>query len=123
MDYGFTENEIAALARQMPVVLNATTTAAESARRIAAAGNLVMAMHNFYPRPETGLDDDFLLKSTRSLQAAGLKVLAFIPGDNKLRGPLYEGLPTLERHRRLPPSACFVDLTLHFGLEDRKSVV
>lgn len=117
VDYGFSETEIAALAREMPVVLNASTIKAAPAARIAEAGGLVMAMHNFYPRPETGLDDAFLLESTRSLQAAGIKVLAFIPGDEELRGPLREGLPTLERHRGLPVSACFADLAVRFGVD------
>lgn len=117
VDYGFSETEIAALAREMPVVLNASTINAAAAARIAEAGGLVMAMHNFYPRPETGLDDAFLLESTRSLQAAGIKVLAFIPGDEDLRGPLREGLPTLERHRGLPVSACFADLAVRFGVD------
>ena len=37
------------MAREMPVVLNASTTTPEDAARIAEAGSLVMAMHNFYP--------------------------------------------------------------------------
>ena len=117
VDYGFSVEEIAALAARIPVVLNASTTNPEDAARIAAAGPLVMAMHNFYPRPETGLDDEFFLESTRALQVSGLKVLAFIPGDGALRGPIYEGLPTLERHRSLPPSVCFADLAARFGVD------
>ena len=115
VDYGFITEEIAALAAHIPVVVNASTTRPEDAARIAAAGPRVMAMHNFYPRPETGLDDSFFLESTKALQAAGLKVLAFIPGDGELRGPICAGLPTLERHRGLPPSACFADLAVRLG--------
>lgn len=74
LDYGFSVEEIAALAARIPVVLNASTTNPEDAARIAAAGPLVMAMHNFYPRPETGLDDEFFMESTRALQVSGLKV-------------------------------------------------
>lgn len=118
IDYGFSTDEIMDLARQLPIVLNASTTDPESARQIADAGQLVMAMHNFYPRAETALDVDYLLESTRSLQAAGLKVLAFIPGDTQLRGPVFQGLPTLEEHRNLLPSAAFVDLMLRFGMDE-----
>lgn len=118
VDYGLSEDEVTALAAQLPVVVNASTTDPEQAARIARAGSLVMAMHNFYPRPETGLDDGFFRDSTRALQQAGLKVLAFIPGDGELRGPVHAGLPTLERHRGLPPSACFADLTVNFGLDE-----
>lgn len=117
IDYGFTADEIAALARSVPVVLNASTTAPAEGERIASGGGLVMAMHNFYPRPETGLDDGYLLESTRALQASGLKVLAFIPGDEALRGPLHLGLPTLERHRGGSPYAAFADLTGNFGMD------
>lgn len=117
IDYGFSKEEIFAMAKQMPLVLNASTTTAEDAAAIASCGGRVFAMHNFYPRPETGVDEEFLLESTRALQAAGLEVLAFIPGDTMRRGPLYEGLPTLEEHRHVLPSAAFVDLTQRFGLD------
>ena len=117
IDYGFSRQEIIALAEKMPIVLNASTVTAEDARIIAEKGREVFAMHNFYPRPETGLDEEYLLETTRSLQDAGLKVLAFIPGDSQLRGPVYEGLPTLEAHRNCLPSAAFVDLSIRYGVD------
>lgn len=118
VDYGFTADRIAAMAKRIPVVVNASTVSAEDARRIASGGAEVFAMHNFYPRPETGLDEEYLLETTRALQAAGLKVLAFIPGDTQRRGPLFEGLPTLEVHRNVLPSAAFVDLAQRFGVDE-----
>ena len=118
IDYGFGPDEIGEMATQMPIVLNASTTSAEDARRIAAKGQEVFALHNFYPRPETGLDEDLLLETTNRLKEAGLSVQCFIPGDTLLRGPLHEGLPTLEAHRHCLPSAAFVDMALRFGMED-----
>lgn len=118
IDYGFSPEEIEDMAGRMPIVLNASTTDPADARRILARGNEVFALHNFYPRPETGLDEDLLLETTKGLQEAGLAVQAFIPGDTKLRGPVFEGLPTLEAHRHCLPSAAFVDLCLRFGVED-----
>lgn len=117
IDYGFPGEEIEDMSEKMPIVLNASTTSREDARRILARGGEVLAMHNFYPRPETGLDADLLMETTRMLQEEGLKVLAFIPGDTLLRGPVYEGLPTLEEHRGCIPSAAFVDLSLRFGMD------
>lgn len=117
VDYGFTAEEIGRLAEQMPVAVNASTLSLASAQAIAKHGELVLAMHNFYPRPETGLDDAFFQARNEALWEAGLKVLAFIPGDSLLRGPVFEGLPTLERHRGLPPSACYADLALRFGVD------
>ncbi len=118
IDYGFSEEEIGALAQKMPIVLNASTTDPAAARRICAQGSQVWAMHNFYPRPETGLDRQYLLQTTRALQDAGLKVMAFIPGDLQKRGPIFEGLPTLEEHRHCLPSAAYVDLKQNFGMDE-----
>ena len=118
IDYGFSREEIEAMAEKMPIVLNASTTTLSDAKAIAAGSKHVMAMHNFYPRPETGLDEDYLRETTSMLQAAGLKVLAFIPGDTQKRGPVFEGLPTLESHRNVLPSAAFADLALNYGIDE-----
>ena len=118
IDYGFSPEEIGEMATQMPIVLNASTVSPADARRIAARGQEVFALHNFYPRPETGLDEEYLMQTTAQLRAAGLSVQCFIPGDTLLRGPLHEGLPTLEAHRHILPSAAFVDMALRFGMED-----
>lgn len=118
IDYGFSREETKAMAEKMPIVLNASTTTVEDAKAIAAKGSCVMAMHNFYPRPETGLDEDYLRETTETLQQAGLTVLAFIPGDARKRGPVFEGLPTLEAHRKILPSAAFVDLARSYGIEE-----
>ena len=118
IDYGFSPEEIGEMATRMPIVLNASTTSVADARRIAAKGREVFALHNFYPRPETGLDEEYLTETTQKLREAGLSVQAFIPGDTLLRGPLHEGLPTLEAHRHVLPSAAFVDMALRFGMDD-----
>lgn len=117
LDDGFTLEEACSLAAQMPIAVNASTTTPAQAAALAAAGPEVIAIHNFYPRPETGLDPDFLRESTQMLQSAGLKVYAFIPGDEQLRGPLHEGLPTLEAHRNAAPLAAFADLAIRYGLD------
>lgn len=117
IDYGFSEEQIGAMAEKMPIVLNASTTATAAAEEICAKGAQVFAMHNFYPRPETGLDEDLLMETTKQLQQAGLQVFAFIAGDAQRRGPLYEGLPTLEEHRNALPSAAFADLAIRFGMD------
>ena len=118
IDYGFGAAEIGEMATQMPIVLNASTTSVADARRIAAKGKEVFALHNFYPRPETGLDEEYLTETTARLREAGLSVQAFIPGDTLLRGPLHECLPTLEAHRNHLPSAAFADLALNYGIEE-----
>ena len=117
LDYGFSLEQMQSMAQRLPIAVNASTTTPELAAALAGAGRKVIAMHNFYPRPETGLDPAFLHESTQALQAAGLEVYGFIPGDAVLRGPLYSGLPTLENHRGAAPSAAFADLALNYGLD------
>ena len=75
------------------------------------------ALHNFYPRPETGLDDSCFGKLTERLQNMGIKVLAFAPGDTILRQPLFERLPTLEKHRYLPPSVGVIELKQRYRVD------
>ena len=80
LDYGFSLEEMCALAQQLPVAVNASTTTPEVARQLAAGGGTVIAMHNFYPRPETGLDPEFLRESTAALQAEALISMTDVVG-------------------------------------------
>lgn len=74
-------------------------------------------MHNFYPRPETGLDKDFFSSLNTRIRDKSGQVLAFISGDEEKRGPLHEGLPTLEEHRYLSPYSQFIDLTKRYEID------
>ena len=82
-----------------------------------AAGGEVYAMHNFYPRPETGLDPCQFARLNAELRRLGIKVLAFIPGDEEKRGPIHAGLPTVEAHRSLPPYLAYLEMAIKFGLD------
>lgn len=117
LDCGFGDDEMAEIARKMPVCLNASTITKETLAQVSKDACQLFAMHNFYPRPETGLDEAYLREQNRWLSQAGIKVLAFIPGDEHLRGPLHEGIPTLEAHRGGSPYQAFVDLKRHFGVD------
>ena len=81
LDYGFDHAEMLALAKEMPIVLNASTIRVDEVEDLVREGKEILAMHNYYPRCETGLDEDYFLRITKSLQAAGIHVIAFIPGD------------------------------------------
>lgn len=113
VDYGVTPKQVADLSKRMTVALNASTLTAgelEAMKREGLVVAHVEAWHNFYPRPETGLDRTWFDEKNAWLKRQGIRVQAFIPGDGTLRGPLYERLPTLEDHRHLSPFACFLDL-------------
>ncbi|MGE6366625.1 DUF871 domain-containing protein [Bacillus paramycoides] len=113
MDYGIAPKEIACVSHKMKVALNASTIT-ESFWKELMAENIrvdrVEAWHNFYPRPETGLAKSFLQKQNKYLHECGIKTMAFIPGDGEKRGPVYEGLPTLEKHRYMRPLEAYLEL-------------
>lgn len=113
IDYGIDEETIIELSKKMKIALNASTIDADALRRMKKEGlsvQSVEAWHNYYPRPETGLGYEDFIKQNKWLKQEGLQVMAFIPGDEKLRGPLFEKLPTLEEHRHMNPFACFLEL-------------
>lgn len=117
IDYGFTDNEVIQTGKKVMIAINASTI------RDATADTIIKCMpaygiHNFYPRPETGLDDEFFMEANKKLQALGVKVMAFIPGDLRLREPLAEGLPTLEKHRYAAPFSAYIDLKITYRIDE-----
>lgn len=115
-DYGISESAIIRLSKKMKIALNASTLTKDSLDRLKQGGlctKSIEAWHNFYPRPETGLDRDEFIEVNKWLKEEGFTVMAFIPGDEKLRGPLHKGLPTLEVHRYMLPFSSFLDLVEH----------
>ncbi|MDI3235149.1 MupG family TIM beta-alpha barrel fold protein [Exiguobacterium antarcticum] len=113
VDYGVTPKQVADLSRQLMVALNASTVTAEELNAMKAEGLIlenVEAWHNYYPRPETGLDRNWFNDKNAWLHGQGICVQAFIPGDGQLRGPLHATLPTLEDHRGQSPFACYLEL-------------
>ncbi|ROR29113.1 hypothetical protein EDD66_10348 [Mobilisporobacter senegalensis] len=117
IDYGFTEEEILELAEQMPICINASTVTDDFIHTIASKNLDVYGIHNFYPRPETGLDEELFRTLNKKLKENGIKVLAFAAGDISKRGPVYEGLPTLEAHRYTATYAATLDLLLNYGVD------
>lgn len=114
-DFGFTPEELAALTHSsaMEIELNASTTTPEVLKRLLAAkpaAGKLRACHNYYPRPETGLAFPLFAERSRLFQHWGIPVAAFIPSQALPRGPLFAGLPTLERHRLLSPQTAAKEL-------------
>lgn len=113
MDYGISNQVIADLSHSMKISLNASTiTDTDVAElRIAKADfQNLEAWHNYYPRPETGLAKTVLIAKNRWLKQLGFRVMAFVTGNASLRGPLFESLPTLEKHRHMHPLAATIEL-------------
>ena len=54
--------------------------------------------HNFYPKQFTALSLESVREINRRLRCLGFDTMGFVPGNKELRGPLQEGLPTVEEH-------------------------
>ena len=106
LDDGFTGADMASLQRKYPerkLVLNASAVKGEQLQELAREGvdfSRVEALHNFYPHPHTGLSEGYLLRQNQLFHRFGIPVGAFVASQAGRRGPLWEGLPTLEQDRQ-----------------------
>lgn len=105
LDDGYSEEEIAKLTRNgegIKIQLNASAIdedVLKSLERRDADFNNTEALHNFYPRKNTGLSEEFFTAKNNLLRKYDIKVSAFVSSEGKKRSPIFEGLPTLEFHR------------------------
>ncbi len=125
LDYGFCLEQAERLYHCLEIkgfVINASIYNAEQAERVredfASIDPSVelRACHNFYPRPETGLDRAFFEEQNCIFAGLGLPVYACIPGRSHPRPPLGMGLPTLEEHRQMDLEQICVDLISSPGI-------
>ena len=105
LDYGFSAKEIAAMINEgkYHVELNASITERPLLEELKSLGvdlTQIRVSHNFYPKPYSGLSQASVLEKNLMYKEYGLNVLAFVPSSNMHRGPVYEGLVTIEDHRR-----------------------
>jgi uncharacterized protein len=102
MDYGFTAKQIAWLSHSLKIGLNASTIDEAQLLELLDKGLLPHqseAWHNFYPKPFTGISKQTLKDRNELFHRFGIRTMGFVQGDDRLRGPLHEGLPTIEEHR------------------------
>ena len=117
LDYGFSDDDILSVSKEFSISFNPSTEDEILARKILERNTEVYALHNFYPRPETGLDSECFVQINQRLKDLDIKTLAFIAGDELRRAPIYEGLPTLEKHRDIPPYVAFLDLLINYEVD------
>lgn len=110
LDCGYNVREIAIMSQNnqdIKIQLNASTFTEEmlfALKSFAVDFDKIEALHNFYPREGTGLGEEALVKQNQFLHSYGISVGAFVPSQNRKRGPLKAGLPTLESGRYLDVS-------------------
>lgn len=110
IDYGYDFEEICQIAKKYNVVINASTLSIEEIKKINKSAKNLIALHNFYPRPETGLDLEQFIDKSKAIKELDIPVYAFIKGDTNLRSPLCLGLPTLEHQRSYLPHVSYIEL-------------
>lgn len=122
LDYGFDDVEnLAKLMFDFKLFLNASVVSPMFIDECKQAGidlQQVVFMHNFYPRIDTGLSDQAFRTKNKLLHQLGLRTQAFVCGDELKRFPLYEGLPTLEKHRSQHPYVAAVELLSEYKVTD-----
>ncbi len=102
LDYGFSPREVVEISKHFYVVFNASTIMEEELlewKQFGADFTKFAACHNFYPKQFTALSLKQVREINDRLKYLGFSTMAFVPGNLTLRGPLFEGLPTVEDHR------------------------
>lgn len=104
LDYGFRNKDILDLMKKGYLVeLNASVIREETMEYLKANGadfSNFRVSHNFYPKKYTGLSYDAVLKKNEYLKSFGCYIVIYIPSHHQARPPMYEGLPTIEAHRK-----------------------
>lgn len=109
VDFGFSPEEIAEFSRNpwgLRIELNASTVTESFLQNLSncnANYENIQACHNYYPRMNTGISIKSFIRKNEMLKKLNIKISAFVPSLVNKRGPIYEGLPTLEMHRFLNP--------------------
>ncbi|RTR31852.1 DUF871 domain-containing protein [Robertmurraya yapensis] len=120
LDDFFDHSLICELANEFKIAVNASILFEKDLDSLISQGlkaEHIIGWHNFYPRRETGLSKEFFRQQNELYKRYGIPISAYVPGDGEKRGPLFEGLPTLEDHRTADPFLSALEL-FQDGVED-----
>lgn len=122
LDYGFDDvRQLVEWQQDFHLFLNASIVSSaflDSAEEAGLDLTKIQLAHNFYPKQDTGLSEASFIKDNRKFQERHLNILGFVPGDRLKRFPLYQGLPTLEKHRDVHPFVAAVELSYSMGVHN-----
>lgn len=114
LDYGFNDFDLVKkLQRSFFILLNASVITPQylSQARVANVNfSKIALIYNFYPHTDTGMSWRGFKKQNELLKNEGFHTGAFVAGDVLKRFPMYEGLPTVEKHRGMNPYVAAVEL-------------
>lgn len=120
IDYGFTTQDIIDMSQYFDIILNASVvTEAEliKVKEGISEDSTICVMHNFYPKNETGLSEEYFERMNQPFKNLQIEIMAFVSGDKTTRYPCYEGVPTLECHRYSNSYVSCVELASKYGIE------
>ncbi|MGL4589890.1 MAG: MupG family TIM beta-alpha barrel fold protein [Mycoplasmatales bacterium] len=121
LDFGFDDALLVKeLCETFKVTLNPSTVThayIEELQKIGANFSNVEVLHNFYLKINSGLDEQMFIETNQYFKSQGVKVSAFVNGDQVLRYPTFEGLVTLEQHRGVDPYAAAVELVKKYRVD------
>ncbi|MGL6167488.1 MAG: MupG family TIM beta-alpha barrel fold protein [Fusobacteriaceae bacterium] len=107
IDFGYTEEEISFMSQNkynIKIQLNASTITKAFFQKLDKLNpnyKNIDALHNFYPRLNTGISEECMTNKNMILKNKNIKVYAFVQSNNRKRSPMKDGLPTLEEHRNM----------------------
>lgn len=113
LNHSFTNSTVAQLLKSYSIALNASTIGNNDIRELKDLNvdfNKLDVWYDSYPHIDTGLDLTWFAQKNRWLKKLGFQIHAFVPGDKPLNGPLFDGMPTLERHRKIHPFIAAIEL-------------
>ena len=115
LDYGFSENDIIELSNKAPykIEINASVYSKDRILKLIYKGlnpQNVRVSFNYYPKLNTGHDIEFVKEMTAFYQSLNMTVGAFLPSHVGFRPPMYEGLPTVETHRKMSTALAIEEL-------------
>lgn len=122
LDYGFDDYKIIKeLQKDFYLMLNASVVTKdyiEGAKQAGVNLDKIALTYNFYPLTGTGLSLKAFNDKNKVFTEYGLTTQAFVCGDVLKRFPLYEGLPTVEKHRIQNPFVAAVELIHKCNVKD-----
>ncbi len=121
LDFGFEDiDTVKEISKYFKLVLNASLVDEpyiNSLQEVNLDLRKIVLMHNFYPKQDTGLSESYFSKLNDVHKKYEFETLAFVVGDAFKRLPLYEGLPTLEKHRDVNPYVAGIELIIKYKID------
>ncbi|MDD7305850.1 MAG: MupG family TIM beta-alpha barrel fold protein [Peptoniphilaceae bacterium] len=120
LDYGFSLADTISLSKNNKLAINASTLRQDDLIYLENNGvnkkNLIL-WHNFYPKKYSGLSKKFFTEKNEIFRNMGYKIYAFVSGNENLRPPMKEYLPTLEELRGMNPFVAYLKMLLDFKID------